>query len=774
MSCFFPKIKTIFSCQRFTHRPSLCVNASRADVICLQDVDFFHQWWGPQLTSAGYDSLFKQRTSKSAIHREGVVIAWKRDMFDLFRSAEMELNRCRTYKYFDVWYIKCMQRIGAVHGFRRMDVKEATIYSVVRCAPISPTLGRLKLRSPCSLNHVERVAPFLFGYHYLFRLGEHEEDRSLAGKAATSDNVALLALLQPWEGSDHPSGICVVCTQLYDGEGHYGDAVRSLQARGLTRSVEAFNSDFTLPIVMCGTMNCVPSSGTYHILCRGIEAQDPARPGAPGKPLVEPVSTSAARVRWAAPQDDSMSLSPAIDTYRLLWVPGGSRFLPGESLDAHEADCVQYDFIETESGNVRSEQNPLRSCVVAGLSSGVAYEFRVLAINSLGGGPWSERSDPVRMPRMAGNEPEDRVLLGAASIKLLRKRELEEAHHRAEERVADPRAYELRKLVKLDGLLDMVRENLHPFDSVSGMTPRYSDAMLHPDLANVRTDTGFPILELEEEQTSKSATSSTTRQRKRRQAKRAANSGSSRQTWGNDEQDAFSSRERRDPSSCCSLEEDASVSLPSRVTGQENLSDLRDNKTRGRPLSAVLTEPILPTAGEHIRSDISLLKSSERDQDVLRRLDALRVSGARSERQKHALGLRSAYMTYCSGGEPTFTTLSDTVTGTVDYILFSADCLLPVDVLSLPEMGSLVGRDIQQTEVIPVPEPSVPGLGMPVSWQGECGEGEDGYTGEWSPYLRENPRRVKHRIPNEVFPSDHLMLMANLVFSEARCPSTWR
>lgn len=487
----------------------------------------------------------------------------------------------------------------------------------------------------------------LTGRRSYFRLGENEEDRSVAGKAATSDNVALMALLQPWEDSDHPSGACVVCTQLCEEEGYHGDAVRSLQARGLTRTIEAFNSDFALPIVMCGTMNCVPSSGTYEILCRGVEAQDPARPGPPGKPLVEPISTSAARLRWAPPQDDSESLSPAIETYRLLWTPGGSRFLPGESLDVHEADCVVYDLIKTDSGNVKSQQNPLRSFVAAGLSSGVAYEFRVLAINALGQGPWSERSEPVRMPCVPGNEPEDRVLLGAASIKLLRKRELEEARRRAEAKLADPRAYELRKLVKVDGLLDLGRENVHPFDSVSGMTPRYSDAVLHPDLANVRTDTGFPTIK-----------------------------------------------------------------------------------------------------------------------------EAMNVSGARSERQKHALGLRSAYMSHSSGGEPTFTVLSDNTAGTVDYIFFSADCLLPVEVLSLPEMGSLVGRDIRQTEVVPIIDRDESGVWAPTEWQGDCEK--EGYMGEWSPYLRENPQRLKHRIPNEVFPSDHLMLMANLVYFEPRCPSTWR
>ena len=589
----------------------------------------------------------------------------------------------------------------------------------------------------------------------------------MAGKAATSDNVALMALLQPWEDSDHPSGACVVCTQLHEEEGYHGDAVRSLQARGLTRTVEAFNADFTLPIVMCGTMNCVPSSGTYEILCRGVEAQDPARPGPPGKPLVEPISTSAVRLRWAAPQDDRGSLSPAIDTYRLLWTPGGSRFLPGESMDVHEADCVVYDLIKTESGNVRSQQNPLRSYVVAGLSSGVAYEYRVLAINALGQGPWSERSEPVRMPYVAGNDPEDRVLLGAASIKLLRKRELEEARRRAEARLADPRAYELRKLVKVDGLLDLGRENVHPFDSVSGMTPRYSDAVLHPDLANVRTDTGFPTIKaFGDKEGVNPTTSSSTGRRRRRQAKGGVNGN--HRTPTNDDEDTRSTGEQ--PDDVSSSLKSGSVSMPSlkgRAEERVNVPSHEDARE-----SPPVTPTNLPSSTTGQLAVSAGRCSPDRESGELLRLKSMNVSGARSERQKHALGLRSAYMSHSSGGEPPFTMLSDTMAGTVDYIFFSADCLLPLEVLSIPEMGSLVGRDIQQTEVVPIPDRGISEPWVPTEWQGDCEK--EGYMGEWSPYLRENPQRLKHRIPNEVFPSDHLMLMANLVFFEPQCPSTWR
>ena len=67
-------------------------------MLCLQDVESFQHWWGPQLTGAGYDSLYKQRTSRAGVRRDGVVIAWKRDVFDLLRSEELELNRSHINK----------------------------------------------------------------------------------------------------------------------------------------------------------------------------------------------------------------------------------------------------------------------------------------------------------------------------------------------------------------------------------------------------------------------------------------------------------------------------------------------------------------------------------------------------------------------------------------------------------------------------------------------------------------------------------------------------
>lgn len=556
-----------------------------------------------------------------------------------------------------------------------------------------------------------------------------------------------------------------MCTQLYDDQTPTGDAVRSLQACGLTRTIEAFNADFQLPIVLCGTMNCVPSSGAYEILCRGVEAQDPARPGPTGKPLVEPLSTSSARVRWTPPQDDFESLSPPIDVYELLWVPGGSRFLSGESMMVREAECVVYDPVETESGNVRTKQNPLRSCVVTGLSSGVAYEFRVSAVNALGQGPWGERSDPVRMPLMEGNDPEDKVLLSAASIRLLRQRELFEARRRAQERLANPRAYEVRKLVKVDGMADLSTENLHPFNSVSGLTPRYSDAILHPDAANVCTDTGYPVVQSAAAEADATTSVNPTKGRRRRRGK--GNRVERRDADSTYDKDVCSVRRPSCDGSTLGVDDDrtADHSLLGHRTTDSGSTDTQQARRTVTDSSSVGEEQPTNRARHLMVNDDS--NTVHTVSSRASRFATLKVTGERSTRQKHALGLRSAYMTHWAGGEPAFTTLSDAMSATVDYIFFSCHSLLPGEVLSLPEMGELVGRDISQTELAPVP-----GSWRPSEWQ-ENPE-EPGFAGIWSPYLKENPRKCKHRIPNEIFPSDHLMLMANLYYSEQFCPSNWR
>ena len=51
-----------------------------ADVVCLQGVDNYDEWWRPQLSVAGYDLVHKRRTTRRA-REDGVLIAWRRAAF---------------------------------------------------------------------------------------------------------------------------------------------------------------------------------------------------------------------------------------------------------------------------------------------------------------------------------------------------------------------------------------------------------------------------------------------------------------------------------------------------------------------------------------------------------------------------------------------------------------------------------------------------------------------------------------------------------------------
>jgi hypothetical protein len=68
------------------------IKSYEADIICLQDVDHFPDFWRPQLMLMGYDSVYQMRTQTKNIHYEGVAICYKRDIFQLFKTVPIEFN----------------------------------------------------------------------------------------------------------------------------------------------------------------------------------------------------------------------------------------------------------------------------------------------------------------------------------------------------------------------------------------------------------------------------------------------------------------------------------------------------------------------------------------------------------------------------------------------------------------------------------------------------------------------------------------------------------
>ncbi|KAJ0405480.1 hypothetical protein ATCC90586_000143 [Pythium insidiosum] len=61
-----------------------------ADILCLQEADDYDDFWFVRLTDAGYDSVFA--SSPSGARDDGLLIAFRRERFQLFRSETIDLN----------------------------------------------------------------------------------------------------------------------------------------------------------------------------------------------------------------------------------------------------------------------------------------------------------------------------------------------------------------------------------------------------------------------------------------------------------------------------------------------------------------------------------------------------------------------------------------------------------------------------------------------------------------------------------------------------------
>jgi mRNA deadenylase 3'-5' endonuclease subunit Ccr4 len=77
------------------------IAAYDCDILCLQDADAFEKFWRPNLMLLGYDTVFKQRTKHKTTHDEGVILAYKREAFQLYKTVPVEFNTAA-----ELWYSK--------------------------------------------------------------------------------------------------------------------------------------------------------------------------------------------------------------------------------------------------------------------------------------------------------------------------------------------------------------------------------------------------------------------------------------------------------------------------------------------------------------------------------------------------------------------------------------------------------------------------------------------------------------------------------------------
>ena len=289
-----------------------------ADILCLQDVDHFLDWWQPQLMFIGYDSLWKQRTCEYFDHGEGVVIAYKRELFQLFKTVNIEFNHA----------------------------------------------------------------------------ADHEENPTIKRECAT-DDVAIIAFLQPWVPNFLESAVCVCSAMFHDAPlAHGAIDIRCQQAIYLTKCIEFENRNLHLPVIIGASLNDEPHSAAYHVLRTGRRQLMPAVPLKVSKPLVEPFSRASVKVYWKPA--NVTEADPPVLQYVIAWRPGGSTdmgFCLTKRVDS--GDCLQYSTTINESGIRTTVALELRCALVTGLSAQTPFEFKVAAVNAVGMGLYSEASEPI-------------------------------------------------------------------------------------------------------------------------------------------------------------------------------------------------------------------------------------------------------------------------------------------------------------------------------------------------------------------------------------------
>eukprot|EP00953_Heterococcus_sp_UTEX-ZZ885_P040633 20756-Heterococcus_DN1.PRE.4 len=237
--------------------------STKPHIIALQDVEMYDEFWRPRLNKAGFDAVFKQRTSAGSDHREGVLIAWQRDHFQLCRSESLELN----------------------------DLVEHASNSVLKGRAVNAdNVAAMVLLQPWQLT---QLSP------------------NLHAAVDYSRRIMICAYFVEMQSSSAPAGLCVVCAQLCENntaaypsvDPTACDPLQLLHAKGLVQAVEAFNADMNLPVVLCGTFNCKPGTTVYEALCRGQREHESSVPTAPpSAPTVTADSSSAAVVRWQLPE----------------------------------------------------------------------------------------------------------------------------------------------------------------------------------------------------------------------------------------------------------------------------------------------------------------------------------------------------------------------------------------------------------------------------------------------------------------------------------------
>jgi hypothetical protein len=362
------------------------ITCYEADILCLQDIDHYEDFWFPVLSKLGYDVIYKQRTQDKDYHPEGILMAYSRDRFSLIKSVILELN----------------QSSSSAGGISTVSSSSSTATDL-SSRPIT----------------------------------KNEEISSSFAEKCRTDDIAIILFIKSYYSNDLPcNGICIGNIML--DELTSNSDVRLFHCKYFIQKIEKENKDFQFPIILGMNTNDIPYSLPYVFMKTGRKPLTASIPSAcsQGKlplpcfslftlfvfhlmimllasvlpycvssPLsllsfsllvkALPISRSTALVKWKAPL--ITIADPTILYYRICWRPGGSTILSFKAqIEIPSGDCIKYiEVLDEVTQKKKIVQSTELEYMVTKLSAEIPYEFKVSAVNEMGIGEWSDPSSPI-------------------------------------------------------------------------------------------------------------------------------------------------------------------------------------------------------------------------------------------------------------------------------------------------------------------------------------------------------------------------------------------
>jgi mRNA deadenylase 3'-5' endonuclease subunit Ccr4 len=208
------------------------ITCYEADILCLQDIDHYEDFWFPTLSKLGYDVIYKQRTQEKDYHPEGILVAYSRERFSLVKSVILELN----------------QSSSSAAG-----VASVSVSSDLSSRPIQKT----------------------------------EEISSAFAEKCRTDDIAVMLFIKSYYSNDLPcNGLCIG-NILLDELSSNSD-VRLFHCKYFIQKIEKENKDFQFPIILGMNINDIPYSLPYVFMKTGRKPLTASIPSAcsQGKPVV--------------------------------------------------------------------------------------------------------------------------------------------------------------------------------------------------------------------------------------------------------------------------------------------------------------------------------------------------------------------------------------------------------------------------------------------------------------------------------------------------------